>query len=160
LQRLELPDPWRQTVDASLQMIDELDLEIAEVAKQLRATRGDHPDVPLLLTAPGIGFRARLHDRRRDRRHSALSAGEEPGRLHRALPARRPAERYQRTKKRLGKQRGAKVAQVDVARRLSRAIWHMLTNSEPFNAQAPGGAALRLTARPVHLELRTRSRSL
>ncbi len=29
------------------------------------------------------------------------------------------AERYQRTKRRLGKQRGAKVAQIDIARRLS-----------------------------------------
>jgi transposase len=56
LQRLELPDPWRSTVDVSLQMIDELDLQIAEVAKQLRATRADHPYVPLLLTVPGIGW--------------------------------------------------------------------------------------------------------
>ena len=30
------------------------------------------------------------------------------------------AERYQRTKRRLGKQRGAKVAQIDIARRLAR----------------------------------------
>jgi transposase len=33
-------------------------------------------------------------------------------------------ERYQRTKARLGKQRGARVAQVDLARRLAEAIWH------------------------------------
>jgi transposase len=46
-------------------------------------------------------------------------------------------ERYQKTKTRLGKQRGAKVAQVDLARRLSHAIWHMLTNNQPF---APAGA--------------------
>ena len=56
------------------------------------------------------------------------------------------AERYQRTKRRLGKQRGAKVAQVEVARRLSHAIWHMLTNNQPFDAAAPGGAACRLAA--------------
>jgi transposase len=36
------------------------------------------------------------------------------------------SERYQRNKRRLGKQRGAKVAQVDIARRLTHAIWHML----------------------------------
>jgi len=60
---------------------------------------------------------------------------------------RHPAysERYQRTKRRLGKQRGAKVAQIEVARRLTHAIWHMLTNNEPFNP-APGGAAFRLAA--------------
>jgi transposase len=46
-------------------------------------------------------------------------------------------ERYQRNKRRLGKQRGAKVAQVDIARRVAEAIWHMLTRSQPF---APAGA--------------------
>jgi transposase len=51
--------------------------------------------------------------------------------------------RYQRTKKRLGKQRGAKVAQVDIARRLAHAIWHMLTRSQPF---AQRGATCRLAA--------------
>ena len=57
------------------------------------------------------------------------------------------AERYQHTKRRLGKQRGAKVAQVDIARRLTEAIWHMLTNQQPFNpAPAAGGAAFRLAA--------------
>lgn len=61
---------------------------------------------------------------------------------------RHPAysERYQRAKRRLGKQRGAKVAQVEVARRLTHAIWHMLTRNEPFNAAAPEGAAFRLAA--------------
>jgi transposase len=53
------------------------------------------------------------------------------------------SERYQRSKRRLGKQRGAKVAQVDIARRLAHAIWHMLTRNEEF---APRGAAFRLAA--------------
>jgi transposase len=53
------------------------------------------------------------------------------------------AERYQRNKKRLGKQRGAKVAQVDIARRLAEAIWHMLTRNQPF---APAGATPALAA--------------
>jgi transposase len=55
------------------------------------------------------------------------------------------SERYQRNKRRLGKQRGAKVAQIDIARKLSEAIWHMLTRNQPF-APAPGGATLRLAA--------------
>jgi hypothetical protein len=33
LQKLELPAPWRQSVDVSLHLIDELDLEIAELAR-------------------------------------------------------------------------------------------------------------------------------
>src|SRR5207244_10969290 len=41
-------------------------------------------------------------------------------------------DRYQQTKARIGKQRGAKVAQIDLARRLSEAIWHMLSRGEPF----------------------------
>jgi transposase len=59
--------------------------------------------------------------------------------------ARHPAykERYQKTKARLGRQRGAKIAQVDIARRLCEAIWHMLTRNQPF---APAGAAFRLAA--------------
>jgi transposase len=44
-------------------------------------------------------------------------------------------ERYERNKRRLGRQRGSKVARVDIARELSTAIWHMLTKREPF---APG----------------------
>jgi transposase len=58
---------------------------------------------------------------------------------------RHPAyrERYLTTKRRLGKQRGAKVAQVDIARRLAEAIWHMLTRNQPF---APAGATRALAA--------------
>ena len=52
-------------------------------------------------------------------------------------------DRYQRTKTRLGKQRGARVAQVDLARTLAEAIWHMLSRNQPF---APAGAADPLAA--------------
>ncbi len=52
-------------------------------------------------------------------------------------------ERDQRTKTRLGRQRGAKVAQIDIARRLTEAIWHMLTRNQSF---APAGAALPLAS--------------
>jgi len=49
--------------------------------------------------------------------------------------------------KRLGKQRGAKIAQIDIARKLIEAIWHMLTRNQPFaSTPAPGGAAFRLAA--------------
>jgi transposase len=52
-------------------------------------------------------------------------------------------DRYQQTKARIGKQRGAKVAQIDLARRLAEAIWHMLSRREPF---APKGATDPLAA--------------
>jgi transposase len=53
--------------------------------------------------------------------------------------ARHPAyhDLYQSTKKRLGKQRGPRVAQVTIARKLAEAIWYMLTRDQPF---APAGA--------------------
>ena len=48
--------------------------------------------------------------------------------------AHHPAYRghYQRTKTRLGAQRGPAVARVEVARKLTEAIWHMLTKQVPF----------------------------
>jgi transposase len=52
-------------------------------------------------------------------------------------------ERYERTKQRLGRQRGAKVARVDLARQLAEAIWHVLPKNEPFH---PAGPAIRLVA--------------
>jgi transposase len=52
-------------------------------------------------------------------------------------------DRYQATKQRLGKQRGAKVAQIQLARTLTEAIWQMLTRNENF---APAGAPLPLAA--------------
>jgi transposase len=47
---------------------------------------------------------------------------------------RHPAyrDRYLRTKKRLGRQRGARIARVEVARDLSHAIWHMLSHEADF----------------------------
>jgi len=46
-------------------------------------------------------------------------------------------DHYERTKRRLGKQRGSKVARVELARELSVAIWHMLTRGEPFRVAGP-----------------------
>jgi transposase len=58
---------------------------------------------------------------------------------------RHPAyrQRHERTRARLGKQRGPRVAQVDTARRLAHAIWHMLTRNQPF---APASAPSVLAA--------------
>ena len=55
--------------------------------------------------------------------------------------ARHPVYRepFERTKQRLGRQRGAKVARVDIARKLAEAIWHVLTKHEPF---APAGPTI------------------
>lgn len=59
--------------------------------------------------------------------------------------ARHPTyrQRYLRTRRRLGRQRGPRVARVEVARQLATAIWHMLTKRQPF---APAGPAAYLVA--------------
>jgi transposase len=180
LDRLEIPQPWRGTVDASIALIDDLDRQIAKVNHQLRAGGADHPYVPLLLTVPGIGWvlaftiAAEIGDVTRfpspkklcgytglcprvsqsgetDRRGPLSKHGPKYLRwamLEATMHAlRHPAyaERYQRNKRRLGKQRGARVAQIDIARKLTEAIWQMLTNNQTF-APAPGGATLRLAA--------------
>jgi transposase len=182
LDRLEVPEPWRGTIDASLQLIDDLEARIAQINRQLRAGGAEHPYIPLLLTVPGIGWvlaftiAAEIGDitrfptpkklcgytglcprvnqsGERDRRGPLTKHGPKYLRwamLEATMHAlRHPAyrERYQRNKQRLGKQRGAKVAQVDIARKLTEAIWHMLTRNEPFApTPAAGGATYRLAA--------------
>jgi transposase len=178
LARLDVPEPWRSNVTASLALIDDLEGQISDVNGRLRESHADHPYIPLLLSVPGIGWvlaftiAAEIGEIERfsspekltsytglcprvsqsggrDRRGPLSKHG--PTYLRWALleatmhalnhPAYR--DRYQRNKRRLGKQRGAKVAQVDIARRLAHAIWHMLTRNEEF---APRGAAFRLAA--------------
>jgi transposase len=56
LDRLSIPDPWRQNVDVSLGLIDDLELQIAHLTVQLKRQGADHRYIPLLVTAPGIGW--------------------------------------------------------------------------------------------------------
>jgi transposase len=56
LDRLQIPQPWRATVDASLALMDDLDEQIQSINKQLRALSPEHRYMPLLMTVPGIGF--------------------------------------------------------------------------------------------------------
>ena len=178
LARLQLPEPWRGNITATVELIDDLEGQIAEINRKLRERHADHRYIPLLLSAPGIGWvlaftiAAEIGEIERfaspqklagytglcprvnqsgdkDRRGPLTKHG--PTYLRWALleatmhALKHPAyaERYQRNKRRLGKQRGAKVAQVDIARRLAHAIWHMLSRNQQF---APRGAAFRLAA--------------
>ena len=56
LGRLELPEPWRATLQASLALIETLDRQIDELERELRRLGADHRYVPLLCTVPGIAW--------------------------------------------------------------------------------------------------------
>jgi transposase len=178
LARLQLPEPWAGTVAATMHLIDHLDRQISDSERDLHRLGAEHRYVPLLVTAPGIGWvlaytiAAEIGDITRfatpakltgytglcprvyqsgqsDRRGPLAKNG--PRYLRWALieatmhASRHPLYRdhYHHTKQRLGPHRGTKVAQVDLARRLAQAIWHMLTRNQPF---APAGATSPLAA--------------
>jgi transposase len=56
LAKLDVPEPWRSNVTVSLELIDHLERQLDEINRRLRAGHADHPYIPLLLSAPGIGW--------------------------------------------------------------------------------------------------------
>ena len=56
LAELDFPEPWRSHVQASLELIDDLERRIGEIERWLRRSGADHRYIPLLMTAPGIGW--------------------------------------------------------------------------------------------------------
>jgi transposase len=178
LRGLDIPEPWRGHVDASIELIDELELRISQIEAELQRSGADHRYVPILMTAPGFGWitsfsvACELGDISRfstptkfvgytglcprvsqsgdvDLRGPVFKRGPRYlrwGLMEAAAHACKHdlyRERYQRLKRRRGRQRGAKVAQIDLSRRLATAIWYMLTRNQPF---APAGATFRLAA--------------
>jgi transposase len=145
LASLDFPEPWLSHVKASLELIDDLEHRIGEIERWLRRSGADHRYVPLLMSAPGIGWvtgftiAAEIGDIGRfsspvkltgdtglcprvshsgevDRRGPLSKQGPRYlrwGLTEAAIAASSHPlfkERYQRTKRRLGRQRGAKVA--------------------------------------------------
>ena len=178
LKELDIPEPWRSHVDASLVLIDVLEARITAIARELHRSGADHRYIPILMTAPGFGWitsftvaceigdinrfaspvkltgytglcRRVKQSGQMDQRGPPSKHGQKYlrwGLMEAAIAASSHPlyrERYQRTKRRLGRQRGPKVAQIDLARQLTEAIWYMLTRNQPF---APAGAIFRLAA--------------
>jgi transposase len=181
LASLDLPEPWAASTAASLELIDDLDRRIGQIESELRREGADHRYVPLLMTAPGIGWVLaytiaseigdieRFPTAKRLVSYTGLcprvyQSGNTDLRGHlskhrprylrwalvdaAAVASRHPlyAQRYQQLKKHVGRQRGSKVAQIDLARRLAEAIWYMLTRSQPFQPFTPAGATSPLAA--------------
>jgi transposase len=55
LDRLQIPDPWLRNIEVSLALIDDLELQIAQLTVQLKRQGAEHRYIPLLVTAPEIG---------------------------------------------------------------------------------------------------------
>ena len=181
LASLDFPEPWLGHVQASLELIDDLDRRITEIEKWLRRAGADHRYLPLLMTCPGIGWitgytiATEIGDINRfssavkltgytglcprvsqsgeiDCRGPLSKHGPKYlrwGLIEAAIAASSHPlfkERYQRTKRRLGRQRGPKIAQIELARKLSEAIWYMLSRNQPFKPFVPAGAVFTLTA--------------
>ena len=60
LARLRVPEPWRGNITASVELIDDLERQIAELNRRLKQGHADHRYIPLLLSAPGIGWLERI----------------------------------------------------------------------------------------------------
>ena len=178
LDSLDVPEPWRGHVDASLLLIDQLERQIVEIERELKRSGADHRYIPILMSAPGIGWitsftvACEIADISRFSSPVKLTGYtglcprvKQSGQMDQRGPLSKHGPRYlrwglmeaaiagsshplyrercQRTRRRLGRQRGPKVAQIDLARQLTEAIWYMLTRNQPF---APAGAINRLAA--------------
>ena len=51
-----MPEPWRANITASLALIDDLEDQIDDANRRLKEGHADHPYVPLLISAPGVGW--------------------------------------------------------------------------------------------------------
>ncbi len=51
-----MPEPWQGNVTASVELIDDLERQIAEINRRLKEGHAGHPYIPLLMSAPGIGW--------------------------------------------------------------------------------------------------------
>jgi transposase len=178
LERLQLPEPWASTLQASLALIDTLDEQIHACERELRELGADHRYVPLLISCPGIawilaftiaseiGDISRFPTPRKLVGYTGLCPKvEQSGERDRRGPLKKNGPHYlrwalieaahtagrdpryrpivERMRARHGKKRGSKIAAIEIARRLSEAIWHMLTANQPF---APAGATAPLAA--------------
>ena len=172
LTRLELPEPWAATVEASLALIEELDEQIGRCEQELRRLGAHHRYIPLLTTIPGIawvlgytiaaeiGDIGRFGSQRKLVGYTGLTPRvEQSGERGRRGPLRKNGPNYlrwalveaahtagrnpryrplvERMRARHGRPRGSKIAAIEIGRRLTEAIWYMLTRDQPF---APAGA--------------------
>jgi hypothetical protein len=92
LEHLQVPEPWRENVEASVELIDQLDRQIDAIASELKYVGADHPYVDERARRWLAGW---VLDRVRDRRHQPVLLAQRALRLQRPVPAgdRSPGKR-------------------------------------------------------------------
>jgi transposase len=165
LAHLQLPEPWASSVHASLVLIDQLDQQVDECERELTTV----PGIAWVLgytIASEIGDIARFPSPRKLIGYTGLTPRvEQSGERDRRGPLRKNGPSYlrwalieaahtagrdpryrpivERMRARHGRTRGSKIAAIEIGRRLTEAIWHMLTHDRPF---APAGAPTPMAA--------------
>ena len=89
LARSTSPSPGASNVAASLELIDDLGAQIDDANRRLKAGHADHPYVPLLMSAPGIGWVLAFTIAAEIGEIERFASPAEAHRLHRPLPAGR-----------------------------------------------------------------------
>jgi transposase len=89
LAALSLPDPWASNIACALGLIDHLDEEISAQERLLRRVGADHPYLPLLMSAPGIGWVLGFTIASEIGTIDRFATPAEVRRLHRLVPSRR-----------------------------------------------------------------------
>jgi hypothetical protein len=56
LERLDFPDPWRSDMLAAVALVDDLDVQITAIERELRQLGAEHSYVSLLETVPGTAW--------------------------------------------------------------------------------------------------------
>jgi len=93
LASLDFPEPWLSHVKASIELIDDLEKRIGAIERWLRSSGADHCYIPLLMSAPGIGWITGFTIALRDRRYRPLLLAGEAHGVHRPVPEGEPVWR-------------------------------------------------------------------
>ncbi len=146
LERLGVPEPWRGNVTASVELIDDLERQIAEINRRLREGHAEYPYIPLLMSAPGIGWVLAFTIAAEIGEIERFLLSGEAHRLHRPVPARQPVRR-QGSPRPADQARSALPALGDARSHHARAQTPRLRAALPAK-QAPARKAARREGRP------------
>jgi transposase len=98
--RLQVPEAWRGNITASVERIDDLEGQIADINRKLPEGHADHRYFPLLMSAPGIGWVLAFTIAAEIGEIERFPLSREARRLHRSLPPRQSVKSQAPSEKR------------------------------------------------------------